>query len=128
MPISVGWSDPAESTVYIECVGKWTWTESYQLAYALFEEARNHPFDVIVDMRHAATLPTASDNQCVHTTLEDAPQGFGLVVLVAPDRFTSLVVSIAQKHSPVVARRLVIARTMDEAHAILQERRSAHAG
>lgn len=126
MGINHYWDEQDPSLLYFEVVGAWTWLECRQVADDLFGFLRDEKrhVDCVVDMRHAGAIPNGNDDQCMRRTLDNAPSTLGLVVLVGADRFTRMVLSIMQKHSPIIERKILLADSFQDAHHTIAAHRT----
>lgn len=129
MAVRVYWLDEAKTLVQYDFVGDWTWEEFYPvLEEALvMEHSVPHRVDVICDFRSAGALP---QNPLAHikTITDRMPPNIGLSIFVTTNRFFNLMYDTAVRFYPKTKRFFVVASTMEEAHAIINEDRMKEAG
>jgi hypothetical protein len=129
MPVRVYWLNESKTLIQYDFVGDWTWEEFYPvLEEALVMEISvGHRVDVICDFLSAGALPqNALAN--IKTITDKAPPNIGLSVFVTTNRFFNLMYDTAVRFYPKTKRFFVVASSMEEAHAIIDEDRAKEAG
>jgi hypothetical protein len=129
MAVRVYWLDEAKTLLNYEFVGDWTWEEFYPVleeAHAMSYSV-SHRVDAICDFRSTTALPqNALAN--LKTITDKAPVNSGLSVFVTTSRFFTSMYDTAVKFYPKTRRYFVVAATMEEAHAIINEDRMKESG
>jgi hypothetical protein len=129
MPVRVYWLNESKTLIQYDFVGDWTWEEFYPvLEEALVMEISvGHRVDAICDFRSTTALPqNALAN--IKTITDKAPPNIGLSVFVTTNRFFNLMYDTAVRFYPKTKRFFVVASSMEEAHAIIDEDRAKEAG
>jgi hypothetical protein len=127
MPVTVFWEDPEKTVVRYDFQGSWTWDELYAVYYEAIgmEKSVTHRVDVILDMSTSSRIP---GNAILHVKnlAEKQPSNMGISVFVTRNPFIVSMYNMAVRVYGKVAFYFRIAKTLDEAHAMIATARQAN--
>jgi len=117
MSIKIKWDQTDSSIINCTIEGEWTWEEYHAAMTKVAQMVRkvSHRVDLVMDMTDAGPLPMSAASLHIKSSLERMPNHFGVSVLVAPDRFTRMVVESLDRALPMAKDRFYIADTINVA-------------
>lgn len=128
MKVNVAWqNDDKKAIVYYTFQQGWGWQDVYEALDQAGDMIRtvSHRVDVIMDFREANVLPQSALSQIKRAYNNPKPENIGLTVLVTPNSFLNMLVSMAKKIWGENTRwELEFVKTLDDAYAIIELHRS----
>ena len=82
----------------------------------------DYPVDAIIDMRESMSLPSGVPSQFRRIAQAYAADSYS--VLVGVSRFISIMFDLFARFQPETARKILTAKSVDEARALLREKRA----
>ena len=129
MPVTVDWYDETRTILHYRFETPWTWSEYHAAIQAAWElaESVDHPTDTITDMRHSRVMP---DNlfRNIRQTMVEIPESTQTVVLVGTNMLMEALLGILRRLYPRQMGKFFTTETVEEARALIAERRAAMAG
>jgi len=127
MPILPKWdNDDDKNTIHCVFNDPWTWEEFDQMVTQtdeMIESATSPVVDMIFDLTAGQRLPNNSLGQFRKLSRKDTPK-LGVIVLVRVSTFMQLIGDILDRLYPHWTRRIRLTRTIEEAHALLEQVRA----
>jgi hypothetical protein len=124
MEITTEWNGPDKRYVVAVYPAEWTWDDFADHKVRVDHMIRSVPYEVgaIADVSRAGLIPkNASQN--ISKAFSTAPSNMGLVINVGAHPILKLIVNIVRRLAPrSPARNLLFVNTMQEAHALMNER------
>jgi hypothetical protein len=124
MNFLVEWNGPDKRYVIATYPSHWTWDDFDAFKIEVDAMIQTVPYEVgaIADVSASGLLPKDA-SQNISKAFNSAPANMGLVVNVGANRFLMIVTTIVRRLAPrSPARNLIFVATMDEAHALMNER------
>jgi hypothetical protein len=122
MPVSLEWFN-ADKTILLETfTGHWTLQDFCSLADQAADTLATveHTVHLIVDLSNSAAL-AAPLTSGMRYALRKLPPNQGIIVFVGVDTFVQVAIGIMSKLSPRMVDILYIARTLQQAEAIITQ-------
>jgi hypothetical protein len=129
MGIIVTWDDSDHHIIRMDFRNKWTWGEFQESRRQVREllESVDYPVYFIIDFSDG--FPPPPDTlRVVYRSMTDRPRNASTSVIVSRSAFVETLFGIFSKAFPLLAERLIQARTVDEARVILANLRLRGAG
>ena len=125
MPITPSWYDDDHTIIYLQYEGSWTWAESQAATEQMVEmtQGLDYSADIIVDMTHSPMLPSGITTQLGKIKANAQLDGLGLAVIVGVNRIMSAMIDIFTKLAPNLKKRMMVAKSIDEAERIIMDQR-----
>ncbi|MDX1992887.1 MAG: hypothetical protein SF029_10875 [bacterium] len=105
--------------------GRWTWddyhharTDSDRIGQGV------ERFDIVCDMRRAGPVPVSPATLHIKHGLDNALPAWGICVLVGPDAFVRVMVSLVQRVLPKARNTFFLADSVEQAHEIISRARA----
>jgi hypothetical protein len=120
MGIVVTWDDSEHHIIRIDFRNKWTWGEfqDSRRQVRVLTDAVDYPVFFIIDFSEG--FPPPPDTlRVVYRSMIDRPRNASTSVIVSRSAFVETLFGIFSKAFPLLADRLILARTIDEARVIL---------
>ena len=120
MSIQVKWDDHDHHIIYIDFDGKWSWGEFQEARQQVrvLMEAVDYPVYFIIDFSEG--FPPPPDTlRVVYRSMIDRPRNASTSVIVSRSAFVDTLFTIFGRAFPMLADRLRLARTVEEARVIL---------
>lgn len=129
MTFKLNWDNDEKTLFRFEMEGKWTWDEYHQIVDEAFQMIRplDHTVDVIVIGEPRMSLPSGSALAQLVRISRVIPNNIGLIVLVTPNGFIKAINRVLFRMSKRVGDMTVLTDTVDEAYAVIWERRAKRA-
>ncbi len=124
MKITCEWNGPDKRYVIAIYPSRWTWTDFADFKVEVDALIQTVPYEVgaIADVSASGMLPSNA-SQNISKAFSTAPPNMGLVVNVGASGFLVIVVNMVRRLAPnSPARNLIFVDTMEEAHALMNER------
>jgi len=123
MGIHLRWDDESRTRVIWEFDRTWNWKDYFaaQEQHMKLAAEVDYPVDAIVDMRESVSLPSGVPTQ--FKRIAQAYNADSYSVLVGVSRFVSIMFDLFARVQPETARKILTAKSMDEARALLREKR-----
>lgn len=124
MPVRCEWADSRHQICHFYLDTPWTWAELRVVGDAMFEEIRglDHPVATIVDVSRVKGVPKGDIlSNLQHVDAQMPSNVFASVVVGAP-RVIIAFMNVLIRLRPSAKRIALFARTLDEAHLLVQQR------
>jgi hypothetical protein len=126
MGITVNWTDNSQTCLLLTYEKGWTWEDFFNTSpvVAEFLNSVDHPVDTIHDVS-SSTIPTNVITQLPKLTRGSSTlkhPNSRYVVMVGPTHYLRILIGIFQRLYHDWGQRVILAATLDEAHAALIER------
>lgn len=125
MPVTIDWHDDTQTILHYHFTSPWTWEEyraAIEQAWALAESV-DHPTDTITDMRHSRAVP---DNlfRNIRQSMVEIPDSTQTIVLVGTNMLVEAMLGIMRRLYPQQMGKFFTADSIEEARALIAERRA----
>lgn len=123
--IQVVWDDPDQTTLLWTIDGGWTWKESHDAiarAEAMMDASPHRQVDSIVDMSRGHLIPQNAVSQFSRTLNKSHPKT-GYIVMSGMPPFVQALLNVLTRARLSTTRKIIVAKTLDDARAILVTRR-----
>lgn len=124
MNIKVSWDNDDKTVIRYDFEGPWTWDDFRIAAEEAFAMTRSveHTVDTISNFFPGVLLPANAMFQ-FRRIMEEAPKNRGVNVIVGSSAFIRTMVMMFSSVNRQLAKRIVIVDRLDQARAVLAERR-----
>lgn len=126
MGIKVNWYDKDKTIVRYEFEGQWRWDdlhEAIKQVNALLESV-NHPVYIIIDVTEGTIVPAGAFSHMRMRSMNAAPNWAG-GIFVGMNTFLKTLITTFIKVYPKLGERYAVCNTMDEALAVIAEKRGS---
>ncbi len=125
MPIHVEWHDEEKKVLIRTVEGHWTWDEWYTARDEVesMMATVNHPVAIVIDFTGSRGMPPKAIGQFT-TLMSNPPDNLDITVMVGMNRMIQRIYDVGEKIYSNLAekRRITLVPSMDEAHALIEER------
>jgi hypothetical protein len=125
MPIAVSWDEDDKSVLWFEITSAWTWADYHRgidILNAMISGVTRR-VDVICDMRNAEAPPLSAAISHTRSTLERLPHNHGVTAIIGAPSFVQALTPALQRIMPLICYKLIPARSVDDAYAIIAAQR-----
>ena len=129
MGVQVCWDNPEQTILRYDFEGQWTWDEFHTAAGEAFAMTTSVPHVVdTISYFHKGTLLPANALYHFRQVMVNAPPNRGLNAIVGGTNLVRTTVYLFMKIYVILARRLLLCGSLEDARSVLTRRRSAAVG
>ena len=128
MGINVSWYNEEKTIILREMIGNWTWEEfhtSQEQINGMLREV-GYIVDQIIDTRNSGAIPSSALTQFRNAN-KDVPDNAGTRVVIGTNAFYQMMFKILSNIFPNVTDRVILAKDMDSALALIREKQAERA-
>ncbi len=127
MAITITWHDESRHILYVNLVGQWDWDEFQEALHDLYGRTNAVPdrVDYIANLLSSGPLPKGTI-QWTRQALFQHPDNWGVTAIVHNSTFVELLAGTFSRIYPQYGPRFLLARSLEEAEAIIERERSMH--
>jgi hypothetical protein len=125
MSIQVEWDNEDHRIIRFDYDDKWTWADHFaavQQSVAMMKTV-DHTVDMIINLENSSHLPPNALTNIRSTALKGTPN-WRITVLVGMNTFAQLLMNMFGKINKDLGQHFVAVDTMEEAYALIADRRA----
>ncbi len=125
MPIINQWDDEAETIIYGEFSGKWTWDEFFETINKSSEMIGTKPYrcDVIANMRPGTMESAAPALYNAREAMRMVPENFGLLVVVI-NPLIGMLANVFKRFDAQLGSKVVSVSSVEQARELIAKERA----